>query len=256
MNTLDLFSGIGGFTIGFEKAGFKTIAFCEIEKFCQNVLNKNYPGIPVYPDIKNLTREKLKNDGLGKIDVITGGFPCQDLSVVGNQKGINGNTRSGLWWEMWRLVGEIRPKFAVMENVPNFLHGENGAWFGDFLRSLAEIGYDAEWSCISAAAVGKAHLRERVWIVAYPDSLMLQNSSGIFKGILSENYQRKRSQQTGGGFKKFRSSLELLPENLRMDDGILCGMDEVKERIKALGNSIVPEIAYLIAQQLKGKNEG
>lgn len=253
MNILDLFSGIGGFSIGFEKAGFKTVAFCEIDQDCQKVLNNHWPNVPIYPDIENLTGKRLKEDGISKIDIITGGFPCVDLSCAGLQKGLNENTRSGLWWEMRRIIGELRPRFAVMENVPNFLSGDGGKWFGDFLASLAEIGYNAEWRCISAAAVGKAHLRERLWIIAYPDGFMRESDS-IFKGLLQKGYQRKRSEQTGRGFEKFRNSLELLDKHLRVDDGLPAELDEVKSRVKMLGNSIVPEIAYLIAEQIRQRS--
>lgn len=240
---LDLFSGIGGFSLGLEKAGFETKAFCEIDEDCREVLRNHWPDVPVYENVKKMSLPA------GFADVITGGFPCQDFSCAGKQAGIKGE-RSGLWYEMRRIISEVRPKFAIMENVPNFLSGERGAWFGEFLGSLAEIGYDAEWSCVSAGAVGKAHLRERVWIIAHPHSFMRQGHS-IFTKIMSESYQRKRSEQTVGGFEKFRSSLELLPEHLRMDDGLSFELDEIKSRIKMLGNSIVPEIAYRIGAVIK-----
>ncbi len=251
MNVLDLFSGIGGFSLGFEKAGFKTAAFCEIDKFCQKVLNKHWPGVPIYNDVSKLTKKQLTQDGVDEIDIITGGFPCQDLSVAGKQKGINNGERSGLWWEMRRIISEVRPRFAIMENVPNFISGEGGIWFGEFLRSLAEIGYDAEWSCISAAAVGRPHVRERVWIVAYPNGQLWGNNDQIFSKNMLSNHQIKQSKSSLRGIKRARRSLELLPEYLRVDDGIPVELDEITPRIKALGNSIVPEIAYLIAEQIK-----
>ncbi len=252
---LDLFSGIGGFSLGLGMAGFKTVAFCEIDPFCQKILNQHWPELPIYFDISSLNKERLSKDGIDEIDIITGGFPCQDLSVAGKQRGVNGETRSGLWGEMRRLIGEIRPRFAIMENVPNFLSGDGGNWFGEFLRSLAEIGYDAEWGCISAGAVGKPHLRERVWVVAYPHGFMRKNNQGqIFSGDLPKNDQSKRSQQTGRGLSRFKNSLKLLPEHLRVDDGLPVRMDEIKGRVKALGNSIVPEIAYLIGQQIRAIN--
>jgi DNA (cytosine-5)-methyltransferase 1 len=254
MKVLDLFSGIGGFSLGFEKAGFRTAAFCEIDPFCQKVLKRHWSDIPVYSDIKQLSVERLEHDGITDIDIITGGFPCTDLSVAGKQRGMDEGTRSGLWWEMRRLIGEIQPKFAVMENVPNFLSGDNGAWFGDFLASLAEIGYDAEWTCISAAAVGRAHLRERMWIVAYPDGL---GFAPILEKInLSKSYIDGLNDKTDLYFDTFRRSYPAIPEHLRVDDELPTELDEIKNRVKACGNSIVPEIAFLIAQALRRKMEG
>ena len=119
MNVLDLFAGIGGFTLGLEKAGFTTVAFCEIDSYAQKVLKKNWPGVPIYDDVRQITADRLISDGI-RVDVITGGFPCQDLSLAGNQAGIEGE-RSGLWSECARLLGEVRPRYAIFENVTNLL---------------------------------------------------------------------------------------------------------------------------------------
>jgi DNA-cytosine methyltransferase len=168
---LDLFSGIGGFSLGLERTGgFKTAAFCEIEEFPRRVLKKHWPDVPIYKDVRELNAQRLADDGIIP-DVITGGFPCQDISVAGKQGGIEAE-RSGLWSELCRLIGDIRPRFAIVENVSNLLSGpseQRGGWFGKVLGDLAEIGFDAEWEVISAKDVGCPHLRERVWIVAYPN---------------------------------------------------------------------------------------
>jgi DNA (cytosine-5)-methyltransferase 1 len=165
---LDLFSGIGGFSLGLERTrGFETVAFCEIEKFPQKVLTKHWPSVPIYEDVRNVTREGLAADGIFP-NVITGGFPCQDISVAGNQKGINSETRSGLWSECARLVGEIRPDYAIFENVTALLSGDSGRWFQRVLFDISEVGYDAEWHCIPASELGANHHRDRVWIIAYP----------------------------------------------------------------------------------------
>jgi len=157
---LDLFSGIGGFSHGFEKAGdFETAAFCEIDPHATKVLKKNFPNVPVIDDVR-----KIKGEDFKDIDVICGGFPCQDISVAGKQRGINEQTRSGLWIEYKRIIQEIKPRWVVIENVRNLL--SNG--LAIVLQDLHEIGYDAEWEIISARSVGACHLRERVWIVAYP----------------------------------------------------------------------------------------
>lgn len=161
MKVLDLFSGIGGFSIGLERAGFETVAFCEFDKKARLVLNKHWPDVPVYDDVRTLTYEQLQTDGLN-VDVICGGFPCQDISLAGKGAGLEGE-RSGLWFEFHRLIEEIKPKYAIIENVSAL----RSRGLDEVLRSLAAIGYDAEWHCIPASAVGAPHRRDRVWIVAY-----------------------------------------------------------------------------------------
>jgi DNA (cytosine-5)-methyltransferase 1 len=179
MRVLDLFSGIGGFSLGLERAGMHTVAFCEIDKYCQRVLAKHWPNVPCYGDIRELTAERLRTDGIS-VDVICGGFPCQDISVAGKGAGLAGE-RSGLWSEYARLIGELRPRFVIVENVAALL----GRGLGRVLGDLASIGYDAEWHCIPASAVGADHLRDRVWIVAYPDGSRFE-----------QIYQRGREQRT------------------------------------------------------------
>jgi DNA (cytosine-5)-methyltransferase 1 len=174
MKVLDLFSGIGGFALGLEAAGFETAAFCEIDPYAQKVLKKNWPGVPIYDDVRRITADRLVSDGVG-VDVITGGFPCQDISVAGNQKGIDAE-RSGLWSECSRLLGDIRPRYAIFENVTNLLTGDGGDWFKRVLWDISSVGYDAEWHCIPASAIGAYHHRDRVWIVAYPNS---DSQSGV-----------------------------------------------------------------------------
>jgi DNA (cytosine-5)-methyltransferase 1 len=165
MRLLDLFSGIGGFSLGLERAGFRTVAFCEIEPYPRAVLAKHWPGVPIYEDVRTLSADTLRRDGVWPIDVIAGGFPCQDLSYAGKRAGIEGE-RSGLWSEFARLIGEVRPRFAIMENVPGLLSAGHGRVLGD----LAALGYDAVWDCVPASAVGAPHRRDRVWIVAYAPS--------------------------------------------------------------------------------------
>jgi DNA (cytosine-5)-methyltransferase 1 len=171
LKVLDLFSGIGGFSLGLDRAGgFETVAFCEIEPFPRRVLAKHWPEVPCYEDVTKLTGDILRRDGIS-VDVITGGFPCQDISVAGKQAGIGEGTRSGLWSEIVRLIGELSPRYVIVENVAALLSGpseQRGGWFGSILGDLAECGYDAEWENIPASAVGAPHRRERVWIVAYP----------------------------------------------------------------------------------------
>jgi len=157
-----LFSGIGGFELGLERAipNSKTIWQVEQNKFCQSILKKHWPKAKIYDDVRNITKDNVE-----AVDILCGGFPCQDISVAGKQGGLNGE-RSGLWWEMWRIIGELRPRIIVMENVSNILR-LGGL---DILGSLTKIGYDTEWTVISAKQFGAPHLRNRWFCVAYPNS--------------------------------------------------------------------------------------
>lgn len=241
---LDLFSGIGGFSLGLENTGgFETVAFCEISEFPRRVLAKHWPNVPCYADVRELTSERLAADGIAP-NVICGGFPCQDISTAGRQAGMGEGTRSGLWSECIRLVGELRPHFAIFENVSNLLLGpsdRSGAWFSRILSDLAAIGYDAEWENIPAAAMGAPHLRERVWLIAYPSeehcgkigTYARIGSGGIVPndvGSLLANQFQWRSE----------------PAVDRVDDGFSRKLD----RYGALGNAVVPQIPELIGRAI------
>ena len=163
---LDLFAGIGGFSLGMERTGgFETVAFCEIDEKARAVLSRHWPDVPIYGDIRELTAQRLRDDGIHP-DVLTGGFPCVDISTAGRGEGIEGE-QSGLWSEYARIISEIRPRYAIVENVSALLVRGIDRVLGD----LAEIGYDARWYVISASSVGAYHRRERVWIIAYPQCL-------------------------------------------------------------------------------------
>jgi DNA (cytosine-5)-methyltransferase 1 len=156
-----LFSGIGGFELGLERTGgFKTVWQCEIDPFCLKVLEKHWPGVKRFADIKKM--------GIGEeipyVDVICGGFPCQPVSCAGKRKGKE-DTR-WLWPEFCRVVRCVRPEWVLIENVPGLLSADSGRLFAGILRDLSESGYDAEWNIVSAASVGAPHLRKRVFIVA------------------------------------------------------------------------------------------
>lgn len=161
MNVLDLFSGIGGFSLGFERAGFRTVAFCEIEPYCRAVLAKRWPGVPIYPDVRELTAERLRADGIA-VDAICGGFPCQDISLAGRGAGLDG-AKSGLWSEYRRLVSEIRPRFVVIENSPALR--TRGA--DRILAELEALDYTCEPIVVGAMHAGAWHRRLRAWLVAY-----------------------------------------------------------------------------------------
>jgi DNA (cytosine-5)-methyltransferase 1 len=160
---LDLFSGIGGFSLGLQNTGgFETVAFCEIEPYCHKVLKKHWQDVPIYNDIKELNYDTLQADGI-EPTVITGGFPCQDISVAGRQEGIIGE-RSSLWSEYARLIRDVRPAWAIIENV-SALRSKGLVLV---LQNLSEIGYNAEWHCIPCSSIGGLHRRDRIWIIAYP----------------------------------------------------------------------------------------
>ena len=237
---LDLFSGIGGFSLGLERSrAFETVAFCEIESFPRKVLAKHWPKVPCYHDIRELTAAKLAADGIA-VDAICGGFPCQDLSVAGKQAGIEGE-RSGLWREYVRLIDEIRPCFVAMENVTGLLNGGLSVILG----ALAKIGYDAVWHCIRAARFGLPHIRDRIWIIAHPCGQGWQGlveNYGIFGGAFTP--QPKRSDEA------LNAWLQMVFDKcgLRSSDGVSLALE--RSRLKALGNAVVPQVAELIGKAI------
>lgn len=248
LKVLDLFSGIGGFSLGLElTGGFETVAFCEIENHAKKILRKHWKNIPIHEDVK-----ALKIDG--GIDVITGGFPCQDLSIAGQRKGIVNGERSSLWGEMLRLTRDLRPRYMLAENVTGLLTGDDGQWFGKLLQDLASIRYDVEWHRISAADIGASHCRERVWIVAYPSEVRRKQS--IFKRMPQE-----RRDLGGDAFNNAdiqgiiswaRGETEEFkglcgkPVRGREDDRVRDWMD----RVARCGNSIMPQIATYIGNAI------
>lgn len=241
---LDLFSGIGGFSLGLERAGMRTVAFCEVDPYCRAVLRKHWPDVPCYGDVRELTTDRLKADGI-YTDLICGGFPCQDVSGAGNRIGITGE-RSGLWCELARLIGELRPRYAIVENVPGLLVRGMGVVLGD----LATIRYDAEWYCVPAAAVGADHVRDRVWIVAYPG----QGTREIlrFPQLARVERQSRRfpdRRSVVWQFADLPQSCEPFtrePDVGRVADGVPGRVG----RLGALGNSLVPQVAEIIGREI------
>lgn len=246
LRLLDLFSGIGGFSLGLERTGgFETVAFCEIEDFPRRVLAKHWPKVPCYHDIRDLTATRLAADGIA-VDAICGGFPCQDFSrangVWSSRPGLKG-ARSGLWSEYARLIRELRPKVVFVENVPDVCESALGVILGD----LAEIGHDAEWDCLSATVAGLPHPRERLWLVSYPRNIRLDG----------QHRQRKQTGNTGGVFDALARSAShaVVAENRipepavsRVVDGLSAGMVRAERigRTKALGNAVVPQTPELL----------
>jgi DNA (cytosine-5)-methyltransferase 1 len=231
LRVLSLFAGIGGFDLGLERTGgFKTVAFCEIDPFCRRVLAKHWPGVPCYHDVRELTAERLAGDGI-EVDCIVGGFPCQDISEAGLRAGLTGE-RSGLWGHYARLIGELRPRFVIVENVSELLV----RWMGDVLRGLAALGYDAVWHCIPAAHLGACHIRDRVWIAAFlPDAESLRIAQ-------CWREQFEESRRTPGDVHQWSSE----PMPPRVADGIRGRMD----RLRSLGNAVVPQIPEMIGRAI------
>ena len=200
---LDLFSGIGGFALAAKwVGGFETIAFCDSDEFTWKILAKNFPGIPIFKDVRELHPADLIPRE-GRIDVVTAGFPCQDLSIAGARRGIKAD-RSGLFFEIVRLADEVyaycgaRP-VLVLENVPGLLSGDGGAWARRVYGELAGRGYHCEWKVVSAADVGAPHLRRRWWCVCYvADSEKLPGDDIRNNGANRKNYSKNRLQGTPG----------------------------------------------------------
>ena len=164
MRVLDLFSGIGGFAYaGHLLGGFTTTQFVENNPYCQKVLRKNFPLVPIHDDI-NTCDTSFK---FGEYDLITAGFPCQDLSSAGKQAGLREGTRSSLFYRVIEIAKRVRPKYILFENVANTISHGNGETFQQILYEIAKAGFNAEWSIVSAADMGSSHLRKRIWIIAY-----------------------------------------------------------------------------------------
>jgi DNA (cytosine-5)-methyltransferase 1 len=269
VNVLDLFSGIGGFSLGLERAGMKTVAFCEIDKKAQLVLRKHWLDVPIFEDVKTLTKGLLDERGIS-VDVICGGFPCQDISYAGRGAGLAGE-RSGLWVEFARLIGELRPQYAIVENVSALLSRGLDRVLGD----LAQIGYDAEWHCIPASAVGAPHRRDRIWIMAYPQfqrewgrgiqrpdencetvgkrqteefvgsSKIVAHAS--ISGLQGDEWiGTTRTQRISARHITERRGWEPEPDVGRVANGVPGRMD----RLKQLGNAVVPQIPEIIGRAI------
>ena len=282
---LDLFSGLGGFSLGLEATGgFETVAFCDIEKFSRKVLKKHWPDVKQYKDIKELTYEQIKEDTLAPIDIITGGYPCQPFSVAGSQRGEK--DKRHLWPDMFRLVKECKPTWVIGENVS----GHIKLGLDTVLQDLESEGYTVRAFSISASSVGANHQRERVWIIAYANMENTRqhgrriestwNTESIGSGTSEETQWSTNSNKINGsgegatlvGESSDTNSQRLQgrrPEQqLRKDeterptswDGwwefepdvgrVANGIPKRVDRLKGLGNSLVPAIPFIIGQSI------
>lgn len=273
MTVGSLFSGIGGLELGLERAGMRTVWQVEKDEYCRRVLAKHWPDVARYEDVRDVGAHNLE-----PVDVVCGGFPCQDISNAGKRAGIDGE-RSGLWSEYARIIRELRPSYVLVENVAALLARGLERVLGD----LAESGYDAEWDCIPAAAVGAPHRRDRLFVVAYarhgagaparskqagvhgpfrlpqrtegsgaaggrgavvahPDSPRLEGHGG------SRVFGEVRAQEALGVFRgsKGREQWESEPNVGRVANGVPHRVD----RLRALGNAVVPQVSEYIGHAI------
>jgi DNA (cytosine-5)-methyltransferase 1 len=236
MKVLDLFSGIGGFAYGLEQAGgFSTIAFVEKDPFCRRLLKAHWPHVPQYSDVQQVTGTK------GLADMITGGFPCQDVSVgTGGKRSSILGERSSLWQDYLRLIHEIQPNWVIIENVEALLN----QGMSSILASLAEAGYDVEWHVIPAYAVGLPHTRKRVWIIAHHCSHRMERGSPFpLQGLRELSWWSPVR-----GFEDFFQRSSICPSKLcRTLHGIPFGVD----RLRAIGNSVVPILVAALGMAIQ-----
>ena len=253
LKVLDLFSGIGGFSLGLERTGgFETVAFCEICPKARQVLRKHWQDIPIYEDVKTLTSEQLEADNI-KVEVITAGFPCQDISKSNTKgEGINGK-KSGLWRELVRLVRDVKPSWAIIENVPAL----RSRGLECLIAELDKSGYMGEWYVIPASSIGAYHRRQRIYIITYPysDDRTSRKGAAFFQRFVLEKTGRQETPNrfipndagsiTRGRLNNWTAEKwAYTPPRCRMVNGLPQGLD--KDRLKQLGNSLVPQIPELI----------
>lgn len=236
-----LFSGIGGLDLGLERAGMRCRWQVDTDPFCLKVLTKHWPHVPKYGDIRELTGEELE-----RVDCIAGGFPCQDISPSGKRVGIEGS-RSGLWADFARLVSILRPQFVLVENSADLLYRGIGRVLGD----LAFIGYDAEWEIISACAFGAPHARERMFLVAYPESSQRWPISAERRDLDDPDVRLFQRKEMPGRAKERCQTLDRgewsrEPAVGRVAYGVAARMD----RLSGIGNAVVPQVAQWLGERI------
>lgn len=237
LRVLSLFAGIGGIDLGLERTGgFETVAACEIDPEARKVLAARFPGAALYDDVRALTADRLRADGIFP-NAIVGGFPCQDVSLAGGGEGLSG-ARSGLWTEYARLVGEFRPEIVLVENVAALL----GRGIDRVLGDLAAIGYDAEWHCIPASYAGARQLRDRVFIVAYPQRDCVQGRQTVTQAWCLKS----RAEQLAG----LVQPCSWPTVSGARDRGTGHGVPRGVHRNKQLGNAVNPQVAELIGRAI------
>ena len=244
MRVLDLFSGIGGFSLGLHWAGMRTVALCESDPFARRVLARHWPGVPCYPDVRRLTAAGLRADGVSRPDLVCGGFPCQDVSAAGLGAGLDG-ARTGLWREMVRIVAEVRPGWVLVENVPALrVRGADRV-----LAGLETLGYAVWPLVVGAAHAGAPHRRGRVFMVG-------RRRDGAGGAVLADaggaGLERRLAGAAGAPAclpVERRGGWPAGPLVRRVADGIPGGVDRAA-RVRALGNAVVPGVAAMLGQAI------
>lgn len=252
---LSLFSGIGGLDLAAEWAGFRTVGQCEYADFPRRILEKHWPNMPRWRDVRDVrdvTRLSVDRAGIGEITLISGGFPCQPHSLAGKRLA-SGDERD-LWGGFARVIRELGPRWVVAENVPGLLSSEHGRFFGRVLRDLAGMGYDASWGVLSAFQAGAPHLRKRVCLVAH----------AMRFGRPCDRFLRapENPEAHHGGFQEINTPLLLDnafrvlahgdDTGLRNCDGIPRDVDE----LRALGNAVVPQVFYPVFAAIAAAESG
>jgi len=270
MHHLDLFSGIGGFALAARRVGWDTIGFCEIEPYCQKVLRKHWPDVPIYDDVR-----ELDGRAIGHVDIISGGYPCQPFSVAGQRRGEEDDRH--VWPEFARLIREIKPAYVVCENVA----GHISLGLDQVLSDLEGLGYTTETFVIPACAVDAPHRRDRIWIIAY--AMCGQNGHGkaINKSALDEERNIKTHWKGRAPISsKARGDDSVANPDITFGEGNQCtergtekrtvtldhcrwepessicrvvnGIPNRSHRLRALGNAIVPQVAEVIFRCING----
>ena len=242
-----LFAGIGGMDLGLERSGMQCSWQVEIDPFARKVLAKHWPDVRRHDDVRTFPPK----EGDWHVDLIAGGFPCQDISFAGKGAGLAGE-RSGLWYEFARVVRDLRPRYVLVENVAALLVRGLDAVLG----TLASLGYDAEWSCLPACAVGAPHERDRVFLVAYPVEIAWRGC--VFPDRLdgvprNEEWSSTQGVRSGGGWKRWIGAASQAVDG-PISAGDFCGMDdgvsEELDRIGAVGNAVVPQVAEWLGRRI------
>lgn len=252
LKMLSLFSGIGGIDLAAQWAGIETVAFCEIEQFCQKVLKKHWTGVKIYDDVRSINREQLQKDGIRTIDIVAGGFPCQDLSIAGNGVGLvdkNGEaTRSGLWYAMLEVIKQTKPKWVIGENVAGMLSNNNGRTFDEILSGLESADYEVITIVSPASNYGATFEGKRVFVIAASKScghggIACQKLRVIARKLVANEFQGDTVWgETERCIVETIRRQETIADDLRSDYGLSDWMD----RIKCLGNTVVPQQIYPI----------
>lgn len=245
-----LFAGIGGIDLGLERAGMTCRWQVEIDDYATKVLEKHWPDVTRFRDVRDCGRHNLES-----VDLIAGGFPCQDVSIAGKRKGLKGE-RTTLWTEFYRIICEIGPDWALVENVPGLLSSDNGRFLGKILRDLAKGGFNAEWGIVPACAFGAPHSRERLFLIAYSNKVRRWTTRIVPERFYEfrsrcDNWKTAPTDYRWQNVELWINSIMVTHNrktNAATSSGMVDGISDRLDRIGALGNAVVPQIAQLLGE--------